>query len=156
MFGEADRCLIATGGIGNKKAAAEKLINNNLAKSSDIMVYADGLQETISQRAQGSRQGISLGSTHAMSEADHAGVAKISFRPSELPRGFDQHLPDESSHIKFDTGRLQPRSLQKFRNSAEEWLQTRKEMIMQWIPTHARNEEKSWPERRLESMQSSL
>lgn len=89
----------------------------------DIMVYADGLQETISQRAQGSRQGISLGSTHAMSDADHAGVAKISFRPSELPRGFDQHLPDESwsgSQIMFDTGRLQPRSLQKFGNSAEE------------------------------------
>ncbi len=39
LFEEADKCLIATGGIGNQKAAAEELINNYLAKSSESTRY---------------------------------------------------------------------------------------------------------------------
>ena len=85
LFGGSDSCLVATGGTGNKKEAAEKF--NAWLKAQnplDIIVYTDGSQETNQDNTPTgtgagwvlnwvgswfSKQGISLGNTYEIYNA---------------------------------------------------------------------------------------
>ena len=159
LFG-SHSCLVATGGTGNKEKAATKF--NSWLKSQkplDIIVYTDGSQEVDQNNIPtgtgagwvlnwvGSwhqKQGISLGKTTEVYDAEAIAMLEGLKQALKSPMARVApgiHICLDNLGVARNAGGIPKSSSQKafrqFRDLAEGWLQTGKELTVQWIPGHA-------------------
>ncbi len=151
---------MAAGGTGNRKKAVIRFntwLKNQ--KPLDIIVYTDGSQE-IDQSGEptgtgagwelnwvGSwyrKQGIPLGRTNEVYDAEVIAMLeglKQALRSPMARVAPGIHICLDNLGVARNAGYIPKSSSQKvfrqFKDLAEGWLQTGKELIVQWIPDHA-------------------
>ncbi len=157
LFGGADKCLIATGGTGNKKNAAANFSScMRSLHPLDMVVYLDGSQE-ISKSGDplgagagwtinwvgnwDSTQGVPLGDTQQFYDAEVTtmlGGLNAALKSPMARVSLGLHICLDNLSVARNAG-LTPKGssqeiFRRFREAAKSWLQVGKRLSVQWIP----------------------